>query len=567
MMEQSKGHGTVWLKAAVTGSLWGAIEVIMGSFLHNLGIPMAGTILASFGVAVMVASGVLWNERGLFWRAGLICALMKSISPSAVILGPMIGITMEAFLMEGSVRLFGRNLLGYVVGGILAVQSVLLYKVLFLLASYGLSIIDILKNLYAFAAKQLSLTSYSPQVLLGILLGVYAAIGVVAAIIGFVAGKRSLKTPAGKESSVTDVSGKPLIKRELKIDYSVWLLFLHLAAVVGGIYMINGTEWYIGALYVLLYVGFCIFKYRSALSRLKKPVIWIQIFVITMLAGFFVAKTAGSGISIEGLIVGIKLNLRAMLVVLAFSSIGVELRSPLIRSFFSGKRISMLYFSAEAGFSALPAVIEGISRPAAFFRAPLASLTDMVGRSEGLYASIAGNSSIPLYIISGSKGEGKTTFVAALAEELRKKGLRVGGILSLGFWENNERSGFEIQSLLTGEKMKLAGTKPVDGWAFFGRFYFNPEAIEFGKAELNKLLRETVDVVIIDEVGPWELKGGGWADALDKLTNEFQGTMVWTIRRNLDPIVLLRWKFTRFQLVDCLKANKANIANQIFNEK
>jgi hypothetical protein len=111
----------VWSRAAVYGSLWAASEIVVGSFLHNLRIPFAGSLLAAFGVLVMTAGHRACPERGLIWRSALICALMKSISPSAVILGPMIGIAMEGALLEACVRLSGGRAAGYVVGGALAV--------------------------------------------------------------------------------------------------------------------------------------------------------------------------------------------------------------------------------------------------------------------------------------------------------------------------------------------------------------------------------------------------------------------------------------------------------------
>ena len=75
----------IWLKAAVLGGLWASIEIIIGSFFHNLRLPFAGTILAANATILMVAFYQMWPEKGLIWRAGLIAALMKSISPSAII--------------------------------------------------------------------------------------------------------------------------------------------------------------------------------------------------------------------------------------------------------------------------------------------------------------------------------------------------------------------------------------------------------------------------------------------------------------------------------------------------
>ena len=91
------------------GSLWASFEIIIGSFLHNLHIPFAGTILSFASVGLIIAFVQLWDNKGLVWNAGLIAALLKSISPSAVIIGPMVGIFSEALILEFFMFLFGRN--------------------------------------------------------------------------------------------------------------------------------------------------------------------------------------------------------------------------------------------------------------------------------------------------------------------------------------------------------------------------------------------------------------------------------------------------------------------------
>ncbi|MBE0652894.1 MAG: hypothetical protein IH594_03805, partial [Bacteroidales bacterium] len=98
-----------WLRAAVLGSLWASFEIIVGSLLHNLRIPFAGTFLTLFSVILLVAFSRIWPQRGVLLRAGVLCAMMKSISPSAVILGPMIGILTEAFILEITFIALGRN--------------------------------------------------------------------------------------------------------------------------------------------------------------------------------------------------------------------------------------------------------------------------------------------------------------------------------------------------------------------------------------------------------------------------------------------------------------------------
>ena len=119
-----------WIKASIIGTIWAASEIVLGSFFHNLKIPFTSNILTGIAIVILISISYKWTERGLFWRAGLICAVMKTMSPSAVIFGPMIAIFSEAVLLDISVRLFGRSILGFVLGGILAMSWNLFHKII-----------------------------------------------------------------------------------------------------------------------------------------------------------------------------------------------------------------------------------------------------------------------------------------------------------------------------------------------------------------------------------------------------------------------------------------------------
>jgi hypothetical protein len=150
----------VWQRAAVYGSLWAAVEIVVGSFLHNLRIPFAGTILSAFGVTVMTAGHRAFPQRGLIWRAALICALMKSISPSVIILGPMISIAMEGVLLETSVRLFGGHAVGYFIGGALAVSWSLAQRILNAVITFGPDVVRLYVETYDFASRSLGVSRF-----------------------------------------------------------------------------------------------------------------------------------------------------------------------------------------------------------------------------------------------------------------------------------------------------------------------------------------------------------------------------------------------------------------------
>jgi len=159
----------IWIKAAVVGGLWASVEIIIGSFLHNTRIPFAGTFLAVAGTILLIGFYQIWPQRGLIIRAGLITALMKSVSPSALILGPMTGIFMEAALVELVIFLVGANLPSYVLAGILSVSSALFHKVISMIIVYGFDLVKLYVNMINYALKQFRIEAAEPMEIFGAL--------------------------------------------------------------------------------------------------------------------------------------------------------------------------------------------------------------------------------------------------------------------------------------------------------------------------------------------------------------------------------------------------------------
>ena len=228
----------LWMKAAVAGGLWASVEIIVGSFLHNIRVPFAGAVLASFGVMLMIAFYRMWPERGLIWRAGVICALMKSVSPSVNILGPMLSITIEAFLLDITLRLIGKNLISFMVAGGITVMSAFAIKIFNILVVFGLNMVALYENVFNAAAKQLGFVNSEPLSLILVIAGIYFLLGMIAAIIGFTIGQRYIKELPGNERTMALAMQNTDTEFE-QSSYSLWLLFLHLVFIPAGILVLN----------------------------------------------------------------------------------------------------------------------------------------------------------------------------------------------------------------------------------------------------------------------------------------------------------------------------------------
>jgi hypothetical protein len=371
----------VWLKASVVGGLWATVEIIIGSFFHNLRIPFAGSFLAMNGTVLLIAFYHLWPEKGLAWRAGLICALMKSISPSAVILGPMIGIMMEALIIEFFLRFFGKNLLSLSIAGVLSVSSALFHKIASIIILYGFNIVNIYVDIFHFFAKQVKIENAQPITLILIVLSAYVLLGIISAIIGFVIGRRSTSVALnGNMTMPGQITTQNILSIDPRQKFSILSFFIHLTIIPAGLIILNLLNTAYALPFILIYSVYSILMYKRSLRRLMKPVFWIQLLLIVLLASINWKGLASGGSTYElnGLRLGLEMVLRAVFIVVAFSSLSVELRNPVIRDALFRKGFEKIYLALGLSFSALPIMIEAMPRPKFFLRHPVRSFSNMM---------------------------------------------------------------------------------------------------------------------------------------------------------------------------------------------
>ncbi|MGD2123767.1 MAG: nucleoside-triphosphatase, partial [Gemmatimonadota bacterium] len=63
----------------------------------------------------------------------------------------------------------------------------------------------------------------------------------------------------------------------------------------------------------------------------------------------------------------------------------------------------------------------------------------------------------------------------------------------------------------------MATRDPESPWPALGAFRVNPVALEMGSRALSPDGSSDLDLLVVDEVGPWELAGEGWSGALEAL--------------------------------------------------
>lgn len=154
-----------------------------------------------------------------------------------------------------------------------------------------------------------------------------------------------------------------------------------------------------------------------------------------------------------------------------------------------------------------------------------------------------------IFLITGNIQEGKTSYLIELVKELNKRGLAVGGFLAPGSFESGKRSGFKLRNIISGVEMPMASIKETASWIKFRRFWFNPDAFLQGREWINASLKEEPDVIVLDEVGPMELEGGGWSEMLGFLRNSSVPVQLWSVREQLIGEVRQRWGISSSQVI------------------
>lgn len=154
-----------------------------------------------------------------------------------------------------------------------------------------------------------------------------------------------------------------------------------------------------------------------------------------------------------------------------------------------------------------------------------------------------------IYIISGAIDSGKSQKIAMIYQN-SKKG---DGWISRKIYLKNKFIGYELERLSTGDKVPFAFFKdylPMDLEISFtyGPFYFSKKGLEFAIKISKNIIKENIDPVYIDEVGPLELNGKGFHSILTNILRTGKDIYL-VIRTHCVEEVLKKYEIKEYQIL------------------
>ena len=138
-----------------------------------------------------------------------------------------------------------------------------------------------------------------------------------------------------------------------------------------------------------------------------------------------------------------------------------------------------------------------------------------------------------IFILTGEVGSGKTTFLRGLVDELRAAGVPFDGFLSLRVMTSGVTEGSDLFDLREGRSWPLLRRTDSDKGQRVGPYVMLSDGLDRAAAILRR--SRAADLLVVDELGPLELAGGGlWPAAKEVLFDDRRRSLV-VIRESLVP--------------------------------
>jgi len=169
-----------WTSAALIGALWGALELSIGTALHLSRIPIRGMVMAILGLVCLVTLRRLRGGPGGCLLAGLVAAFLKVFTLGGLYPGPLIGILLEALVMEIVFDILGPRRLSAVVGGAVVLGLTPVQMTLMVWVVAGRDTVEATAQAAREGLVWLGLGAFSAGAVLGGVIVVAAGVGALA---------------------------------------------------------------------------------------------------------------------------------------------------------------------------------------------------------------------------------------------------------------------------------------------------------------------------------------------------------------------------------------------------
>ena len=149
-----------------------------------------------------------------------------------------------------------------------------------------------------------------------------------------------------------------------------------------------------------------------------------------------------------------------------------------------------------------------------------------------------------IWLISGDRQVGKTTWCSLVAHQAQTAGWRVGGLITPAVFTGGVKIGFDLVDLQSGSRRRFGVSGDIHpDWIKIGNWRIDPQILAWANLQLKQC--RGCDLLILDELGPLELKKNqGFLEGMRLLDNQLIPTAFVVVRPDLIPLAQKRWSQT-----------------------
>ncbi|MDI9619560.1 MAG: NTPase [Candidatus Nezhaarchaeota archaeon] len=162
--------------------------------------------------------------------------------------------------------------------------------------------------------------------------------------------------------------------------------------------------------------------------------------------------------------------------------------------------------------------------------------------------------------VTGRPGIGKTTLTMGVVDQLRRRGFRVGGMVTLELREGGVRRGFKIVDVGSGSEAPLASLSSAPG-PRVGKYLVHVKNLDLVAVRAIETSLRQDELVVIDEIGPMELKSQRFVNIVEESLSSRKPILATLHYRLRHPIIdFIR---SRFEVVTIDESNRGLLLSVI----